>query len=238
MVYQTRGIVLHKFTHTDNKMIVKIYTELYGMNSYLYFRSSKSKTHTNLLMPMSLIDIVSEKKNKGNLDYIKDIKVLANLNVGGFDIAKSSICMFLNEILYKLFSEAGEDKTIFNFLFSSLSEFFTRQFIPDFHLRFLTALVRELGCCPENNFTSAKTVFSIEKSCFVYGLVEKKEEQNLGLHFHHLLEQDLFPDKQEKIIPYMWRNSLLEMIMNYYTFHVTNLSQIKSHEILKMVLHP
>jgi DNA repair protein RecO (recombination protein O) len=238
MVYQTRGIILHKFTHADNKIIVKIYTELYGMNAYLCFRSSKAKKNTNLFLPMSLVDIVSERKNRGNFDYIKDIKVMANIHTGKFDIAKSSICMFLNEILYKLFSDAGEDKTIFNFLFSSLEQFFTQVYTPDFHLRFLTALVRELGCCPENNFNSSEMVFSVEKSCFVYNLLANKEEHDLGLYFHHLLEQDLFPENKEKVIPHIWRNPLLEMILKYYTLHVANLSQIKSYPILKTILHP
>jgi DNA repair protein RecO (recombination protein O) len=186
---------------------------------------------------MSLVDIVSEKKNRSDFDYVKDIKVLANINVSEFDIAKSSICMFLNEVLYKLLSEAGEDKTIFDFLFSSLHQFYLQKYTPDFHLRFLTALARELGCCPKNNFTSSKMTFNIEQSCFVYNQVTKKEEQHIGLYFHHLLEQNLFPDSQENIVPYIWRNPLLEMIMRYYTLHITNLSQIKSYEILKTVLH-
>ncbi len=187
---------------------------------------------------MSLVDIVSERKNKGSFDYIKDIKILANINLGEFDIAKSSISMFLNEVLYKLLSEAGEDQTLFEFLFSSLYRFLTQEFTPDFHLRFLVALTRELGFCPENNFTSLGMVFSIEKSCFIHDLFVKKEERLLGLYFHRLLDQELFPTNQEEVIPYNWRNRLLDMILDYYSLHIVNLSQIKSHDVLKTVLHP
>jgi DNA repair protein RecO (recombination protein O) len=208
------------------------------MNSYLCFRSSNAKKNANHYLPMSLVDIVSERKNKGNFDYVKDIKVLANIQAGEFDVVKSSICMFLNEILYKLFSDAGEDKAMFHFLFSSLEQFYMREYSPDFHLRFLTALVKELGCCPENNFTSPKMIFSLEKSRFIYSLLSKKEEQDMGLYFHYLLNQDLFPDKKENLIPYMWRNPLLEMILKYYTLHVADLSKIRSYQILKTVLHP
>ena len=222
--------------HDDNKMVVKIYTELYGTNAYLCFRSSGVKKNGNLFLPMSLVEITSESKNKGNFDYVKDIKTLANINMGEYDIAKSSICMFLNEILYKLLSDAGEDKGLFEFLFSALSRFLNQGFTPDFHLRFLAALIRELGFCPENNFKSGM-IFSVEKSCFIYNSSAKKEEQQLGFYFHHLLEQELFPASQTEIIPYSWRNPLLEMILNYYSSHISNLSQIKSHEVLKVVLH-
>jgi len=236
MIYQTRGIILHRFMHADNKMIVKVYTELYGTIAYLCFRSSKSSKNNNLFLPMSLVDMLSERKNKGNFDYVKEIKTLATIQLGEYDIAASSVCMFLNEILYKLLADAGEDKTLFEFLFSSLDQFFTQKFTPDFHLRFLTALMQELGASPNDNYRS-DMIFSIEKSRFIHDTSAKEETQTLGFHFHSLLKQDLFPNNQEETIPYAWRNPLLDMILNYYSFHITDLSQIKSHEILKMVLH-
>ena len=235
MVYQTRGIILHKFMHDDNKMIVKIYTELYGTHAYLCFRSSASKRNSNFFLPMSLVDMTAERK-KGNFDYVKDLEVLANVNLGEYNIAVSSVSMFLNEILYKLLFDAGEDKSLFEFLFSSLQKFFTQKFIPDFHLRFLTALMRELGSLPENNYTQGM-VFNIEKSCFSHVTTAKKEEQMLGFYFQHLLNQDLLSQNQEEIVPYIFRNSLLNMILNYYTLHIADLSNIKSHEILRVVLH-
>jgi len=237
MIYQTRGIVLHRFAHADNKMIVKIYTELYGMNAYLCFWSSKSRKNNHSFLPMSLIDMVSERKNKGHFDYVKETKIVSNIHLEEYDAAKSSICMFLNEVLYKLLSDAGEDKALFAFLFSSLHQFFTQKFTPDFHLRFLIALMRELGSSPQNNYTPNSMIFNIEKARFIHDDSAKKEEQMLGFYFHRLLEQDLFPSNQEEVIPYPFRNSLLNMILNYYTFHIADLSQLKSHEILKTVLH-
>ena len=222
--------------HADNKMIVKIYTELHGTNSYLCFRSSKSRKSNSLFLPMSLVDMLSERKNKGNLDYVKEIKTLSTIQLGEYDMASSSVCLFLNEILYKLLANAGEDKSLFEFLFSSLHQFFTQKFIPDFHLRFLTALMRELGSSPENNYAQGM-IFSIEKSCFIHDASAKEDEQTLGFHVHSLLKQGLFPSNQADIIPYVWRNLLLDTILDYYSFHITDLFQIKSHEILKTVLH-
>jgi DNA repair protein RecO (recombination protein O) len=234
MVYQTRGIILHRFMHADNKMIVKIYTELYGMNAYLCFRTSKK--NNNLFLPMSLVDVVAEKKNKGHFAYVKEVKTLSNIHLGEYDVVKSSICMFLNEILYKLLFDAGEDKSLFEFLFLSLNQFFTQTFTPDFHLRFLTNLIRELGASPENNY-SQEMIFSPEKSLFLYDVSAKKEEKMLGYYFHCLLKQGLFTENQTEIIPYIYRNQLLDIILDYYSLHIIDLSQIKSHEILKTVLH-
>ena len=238
MIYQTKGIILHRFMHSDSKMIVKIYTESFGMLSYFCFRSSNKKKDNYLFNPMSLVEITAEKKPKSNFDYIKDLNVLDGVNIGNFDIAKSSVSMFLNEILYQLLFDTSEDKSLFSFLFINLSRFFTETLHPDFHIRFLLALTRELGFFPEDNYSEDTMCFNIEKSCFEANTLVEKEEQTLGTYFHHVLNQDLFSSNNHSAIPYKWRNSLLDMILKYYTLHIINLSQIKSHEILKTILHP
>ena len=237
MTYKTKGIILHQFMHSDNKLIVKVYTESFGMVSYLCFRSSTKKKNGNIFTPMSLVEITGRRKNGSHFDYIDEINVLAGLNSSGFDIAKSSVSMFLNEVLYQLLYDSSEDKTLFDFLFSHLRVFFQEELSVDFHLRFLVALIRELGFSPEDNYSPSTMYFNIEKSCFESSLFIDKEEQTLGMYFHHLLNETVFADNKHNIIPYIWRNHLLDKILQYYHVHISNFSQIKSHEILKTVLH-
>jgi len=237
MIYQTNGIILHRFMHSDSKMIVKIYTELFGTVSYLCFRSSAKKKYNYLFDAMSLVEITAERKPKSNFDYIKEIKILGRVNTHDFDIAKSSVSLFLNEILYQILFDAAEDKSLFGFLFTNLSHFFAENLHPDFHLRFLLALTRELGFCPEDNYSPETMCFNIEKSSFEANILFSKEEQMLGTYLHHLLNQDVILSESPQAIPYVWRNLLLDTILKYYTSHISNLSQIKSHEILKAVLH-
>jgi DNA repair protein RecO (recombination protein O) len=189
------------------------------------------------LAPLSLTDIVAERKNKGNFDYLKEINSVTSPNLGNFDIVKSSITLFLNEVLHKLLVNSIGDPILFEFLFSSLLRFFTQDCSPDFHLRFLTALMRHLGFLPEDDFSSTHMIFNIEKSCFDINARGDKQQQELGYYFHCLLGQDLFPLQQHDIVPYAWRNPVLELILNYYSFHIANLSQLKSPEIIKMILH-
>ena len=237
MVYKTKGIILHRFMHADNKMIVKIYTESSGMLSYFCFRSSGKKKNGNLFIPMSLVEITGRKKNGSHFDYIDEIHTLPESNSCRFDIAKSSVSMFLNEVLYQLLYDASEDKSLFDFLFDNLLQFSREDLLPDFHLRFLVALIRELGFSPEDNYSPDTMCFNIEKSCFEHTAFADKEEQALGLYMHQLLNEDLFPQNNYTIIPLLWRNKLLDTLLQYYNLHVANFSHIKSHEILKTILH-
>jgi DNA repair protein RecO (recombination protein O) len=221
--------------HSDNKLIVKIYTESFGMLSYVCFRSSSKKRQGNMFIPMSLVEITGHKKNGSHFDYMDEINVLAGLNPNGFDIAKSSVSMFLNEILYQLLYDSSGDKVLFHFLFSHLQFFFQEELSADFHLRFLLALIRELGFSPEDNYSPA-ACFNVEKSCFEIGFFDK-EEQTLGMYFHRLLNETVCHNGSYSVVPALWRNRLLDKILQYYTIHISNFSQIKSHEILKTILH-
>ncbi|MCL2132387.1 MAG: DNA repair protein RecO [Lentimicrobiaceae bacterium] len=237
MIYQTSALVLNQFMYDDNKLIIKMYTEQMGTVSYLAYKSKDRKKRSQIPLSMSLVEVLGEEKRKGHLHYIKEVKLLEKEEQEHFDLAKSSVCMFLNEILYRLLVDIGEDGRLFEFLYASLSAFIHRDFTPDFHLHFLIALMQELGFSPQNNYSPATPIFNVESSHFEPILHEDSEQQLLSRLFFDLLNQPLFPEKSTKTISSHWRNKLLDMILKYYTLHIADFSTIKSHEILKTVLH-
>ena len=237
MIYQTRALVLNQFMYDDNKLIVKMYTEQMGTVSYLAYRSKDRKKRSAIPLSMSLVEVLGEEKRKGHLHYIKEIKLLEKTEQTHFDLAKSSVSLFLNEILYRLLVDIGEDGRLFDFLYASLSGFLHHEFTPDFHLRFLVALMQELGFSPQNNYSDTAPIFNIESSCFEPILLEDKEQQRLSHLFFQLLNQPLFSEKTTETNSSHWRNKLLDMILAYYTLHIADFSNIKSHAVLKTILH-
>ena len=237
MIYQTRALVLNQFMYDDNKLIVKMYTEQFGTVSYLAYKSKTVKKRNKIPMNMSLVEVLGEEKRKGQLHYIKEVKLLETGDLH-FDLAKSSVILFLNEILYRLLVDIGEDGRLFDFLYNALSGFIHREFSPDFHLRFLVALMQELGFSPQNNCSETAPIFNVESSRFEPILIEDNiETQRIAsLLFSQLLNQGLFPETAGNTISSHWRNKLLDMILTYYTLHIADFSTIKSHEILKTVL--
>ena len=237
MVYQTRALVLNQFMYDDNKLIVKMYTEQLGTVSYLAYRSKEKRKRSQIPLSMSLVEVLGEEKQRGHLHYIKEVKLLEIEQIPYFDWAKSSVSLFLNEILYRLLVDIGEDGRLFHFLYASLSDFMHREFTPDFHLRFLVALMQELGFSPQDNHSETAPIFNLASGRFEPMRFEDREQQMISRLFFRLLNQGLFPEKKEEIVPSSWRNKLLDMILNYYTLHIADFSTIKSHEVLKTVLH-
>jgi len=236
MIYQTRSLVLNKLMYDDNKLIVKMYTEQFGTVSCLVYKSKDRKKQSRIPQPMSLVEVLGEEKRKGQLHAIKEVKLL-EVESAPFDLAKSAVSLFLNEILYRLLVDIGADGRLFDFLYAALSGFIHREFSPDFHLRFLVALMQELGFSPQNNYSAAAPLFNVESGCFEPALWEDKELLFVSHLFVQLLNQGLFPEKAGNTVSSHWRNKLLDMILKYYTLHIADFSTIKSHEILKTALH-
>ena len=236
MIYQTRALVLNQFMYDDNKLIVKMYTEQFGTVSYLAYKSKDRKKRHRIPLSMSLVEVLGEEKRKGHLHYIKEVKLLETECLP-FDLAKSAVNLFLNEILHQLLVDMGEDGRLFDFLYASLEGFMHQDFTPDFHLRFLVALMQELGFSPQNNYSDLAPMFNVENGCFEAVLIENQEHLFLSHLFVLLLNQGLFPEKAGNTISSHWRNKLLDMILKYYTLHIADFSTLKSHEILKTTLH-
>lgn len=149
---------------------------------------------------------------------------------------KAAVCMFLNDVLYKLLQNAGEDKDLFGFLYETLQQFYNQPFVPDFHLRFLIHCSRELGICPMDNFQE-NYVFNVQSACFEYAAKPTAIQQEMAVCLHNLLHQDMFPADKADIVPPHLRNVLLNCLLEFYNLHIIDLSKIQSLEVLRTVLH-
>lgn len=238
MIYKTKGIILHKLMHADNKMIVHVYTSVYGPKSYmLYFSLRKDKKKRNSLMnPLSLVSIVAENKNKSGFDYIKELELIHAPSSYSFQLNKSSVMIFLNEVLYKILLQSAPDSSLFEFIENALIQFDKLDFIPDFHLRFLLRLTDYLGCCPNDNYAGDNVSFNCRTARFESDCSCSLEESETNLWLHILMNQSLFPENMQLIVPSNIRNKLLKLLLSYYSEHITNLNTLKSHDILQTVL--
>ncbi len=59
MLCTTKGIVIHHFKYAEKSVIAKIYTEKYGLQSFLMngVRNAKSKNKAVYFQPLSLVEI-------------------------------------------------------------------------------------------------------------------------------------------------------------------------------------
>jgi len=239
MLYKTRGIVLHSIKYSETSLIVKVYTETFGLQSYLLkgARSSKSKTRPVLFQPLTLLDLVVYHKEKSTLHSIKEVKLAVHFYSITSDIRKSSIVLFLAELIYKSIREEEPNSALFEFLWHSLLLLDTiEEPFSSFHLLFAIKLCRYLGFQPQQNRSEYNRFFHLREGLFqpVFNSPDDSLDETQSSWLFRLMKTDL--DQLSLLnIPAKIRNPLLEKILLYYQVHLPGRIEFRSQEVLHTV---
>lgn len=236
MIYQTKGIVLHKTVFADSKAIYHVYTTQEGMRSYMAYTSLKKekKAQWMKMQPLAVVDLKAERRRCETLDYLKSVELEHVPYMQDFDYLKSAVKMFLNEVLYKILQTAPPDEKLFRFVEKALCDFERHEFLPDFHLRFLWQMTHYLGCAPLRNYAEERPYFHIASAQF--SPVKSEVDRGVSVWIMRMLESSFFPSPEE-VLPFPMRTAMLEYVLAYYAQHVSaSIVHVQSHKVLKEVL--
>ena len=108
MLIQTKAIVLHTLKYNDTSLIAHCYTEVLGKQSFLLkgiLSARKGGIRKAYFLPMTQLEIQFQHKNKGGLNFLKEVKILHPYQQLYTDIKKNALVLFLSEIIYKSLKE-------------------------------------------------------------------------------------------------------------------------------------
>lgn len=239
MLVSTKAIVLSKLKYRESDLIVKCYTSKFGIQSYLLrnvLKSKKGKLKVAYFQGLSILDIESDQRDSRTLQYIKDLKLLCPYHSIHTNLIKSSIAMFLSELLSVILKEEEENKDLFEFLETSFIWFDQSQTDSSFHLMFMVELTKYLGFYP--NLKHQDTLyFDLETGSFqnTLGGIYCISGENLT-HFKTLLGIKF--DAHKKLnITNAQKRELLDMILIYFKLHLDGFRIPKSVDILHQVFN-
>ncbi|RBL94199.1 DNA repair protein RecO [Chitinophaga flava] len=123
MLHKTRGIVLRTVKYGDTSVIVSIFTELFGLQSYIAngVRSSKPKAAKgNLLQPGNILELVVYHNELKNLQRISEFKLCYIYTSLHFSVVKNTIALFLIELLQKSLKQPEQHLELYYFTENTL----------------------------------------------------------------------------------------------------------------------
>lgn len=240
MLHKTRGIVFKTTDYGESSVIAQVFTEKFGLQSYLIngVKKPRSKFNRNLLQPLHLLDMVVYHQSSKNIQRVAELKSAAVFHSIPYDIVKSSLVIFLNEVLYKAVKQQSADEVLFDFIFHAM-EWLDNQTVglSNFHLLFLVKLTRYLGFYPQRAPSGSSVYFDLKEGIFLL----HKPAHALYLSPPHtqnfnLLLQCNFSEQHLFRIDADGRRYLIAKLLEYYALHVQGFSHVQSHEILEEVL--
>lgn len=231
---QTRGIVFRTVKYSESSVICKIYTEKFGLRSYIIngVRSSKSKTKAALLQPMSLLDMEVYHHEHRNLNRIKELRLYHAYRSIWFHPLKGAVGLFMMEVLNKCIHEEEKNEKLFGFISTTLIETDDCLHLPkDCLLQFLLQLSALLGFSPRGEYSNATPIFSMAEGSFV------PAADDLPYHLD-LISSQHFSDLMHHLstdFPAAMRRKLLYALLDYYRLHIVGFSRLKSLAVLEEV---
>lgn len=239
MTYTTRGIVLHYIKYSETSVIVRIYTELFGLQSYIIngVRNNKAKIKINALQPLSLLEMVVHHRSKNGLQRIREASNSPFISIP-YNSIKCSLALFLTELLYKSIREEEANAGLFGFLFHSIQILdITTDNCANFHLLFMIKLSKFLGFYPNGKYSKSTSFFDLRE-----GVFDKKQPEHpdymppsLCIYLNQLFHYS-YNDLNKIKIPSEHRKELLHSLIEYYVLHLSGMKSIKSHKVLETVM--
>lgn len=232
MLVKTKAIVLSALKFQEKSLIVKLFTLSDGLKSYFVrdaFSGRKGNHKIAYFQPLTLLEIEAVHKNKGTLENFKEIKISHPFATIASDIYKSTIVMFLSEMLHHSIHEEEANPDFFSFLETALLWLDTNDQISNFHLILLMESTKFLGFYPEDSNPDF-SFFEMRDGVFLPFETVSCLNKSQSFLLKKLLElrfdspQILFNSKE--------RQELLKIIINYYSLHLDGFSRPKSLEVL------
>ena len=238
--HKTTGIILHSLNYSETSLIVKIISPDFGVKSYIVkgVRSKKSKFKATIFQPFALVEMVVSNTDKAQLQRISEINMLYPYADIPYNIIKSSIVLFLNEVVNKAIKEQHSDEDLFEYIKNSLQMLdLKHDNCSNFHVFFMIQLSRYLGFFPQGNYSSDTSFFDLQEGCFVNHSPHHPNYLNAlqSSLFGELLNAQYNTIHQLKIDKSQ-RKQLLQALIKYYQLHIASFGEIKSLEILEQII--
>ncbi|MEQ8360899.1 MAG: DNA repair protein RecO [Cytophagales bacterium] len=220
MLHKTRGIVLGYISYKENSIIAKVYTEEFGLRSYIVnsVKSSKKGNKMAYFQSLSILEMVVYENQNKEIQRISELKLFLPFKSIPFHPFKIIIAMFLAELLIKCLKEESANSAKFSFLVEQIALFDQiKEHIEDFHIDFMLKLSSFLGFAPNQlkDFNSAGVLMDSRQSKIVNNLINFNKMPLNGAD----------------------RFQLLELLIRYYQYHLDNFGAFKSVNVLREVVH-
>ena len=238
MLIKTRGIVLSYLKYRETSIIVRIYTERLGVQNYVVngVRKAKPPGRIALFQPFTLLELVAYvARGSSGLTRLSEFRCSEPFVSLPYEVQKSSVVLFLSEVVGRAVREEEQNEPLFQFLHDSILAFDQQKTgSENFALVFLLRLATYLGFGISSGAELTDQVIMAGHAPTSKGATGPA---TLRLREFDGYFDELLRDPAASTIPNgRVRHELLNVLIRYYQLHVEQMGEIRSLDILSQVL--
>ena len=226
MYATTRAIVLRTIRHGDRAVVVKAYTEQFGLRSYLVHVGRRTGVRAALLLPLNRLELVVSERAERDLQQVREARVEQPFDSAHRDPTRNAVLLFVQEVCVRSLREEAPDPGLFSFLHQSLEVLDSAEDLRHFPLVFLLQLSRQLGFFPVEP-GEGEEHFDLKEGHFTQGsLSDMTIGPPLSRYFATLLSLEVH-EQSLASIPQAQRRELLDHLLVYYRLHLDGLGELR-----------
>jgi DNA repair protein RecO (recombination protein O) len=233
---KTRGVVLNYTKYSDSSGILNVYTQQFGRQAYLIrgINRGRKVTRTALFRPLTILDIEASHSQKREVQTMKSC-ILSYIPADmQSNIAKSTITIFLAEVLTSALREEAPDTKLYDFIENSVIYLDQcENTVSNFHIMFLTKLTIFLGFGPSLPDFEEVPVFDLTNGIFcrvppAFGEYAPQAASSLFMSFISAPFNQMSKIRLQK----EERQETIDLLLKYYSLHLPGFKKINSIRVL------
>jgi len=243
-LHHTNGIVLRTVKYGETSVIVTIFTELFGVQSYLVngvrTSSKKGSGKANLFQPTSILDMIVYHNELKQLQRIKEFRWGFLYEYILSDVRKNAVALFMVELLTKCLKQPEANPDLFHFAEDSFLHLdkASDAVTANFPLFFALHLPVFFGFRVSDNYSERNPFLDLREGEFL------KDQPG---HPHFLDDKQAFvtsqllkvqqPEELEDIkLNHDFRRNLLFVYETYYALHIQDFGTMRTLPVLREIL--
>lgn len=243
-VHKTKGIVIRTVKYGETSVIASIYTELFGIQSYLVngvrTSSKKNQGKESMFQPGAMLDMVVYHNELKNLQRIKEYKWGYLYQHIFSNVLKNSVALFMVELLHKTIKQPEPNPDLFHFAEDAFTHLDNADMAvtANFPLFFALHLANLFGLRFADDYSDDKPFLDLKEGEFTNS--EPIHPHFLGGQFSFItseLLKTLQPYELAGIkINHQMRRILLNSYQVFYALHIPDFGTMKTLPILQELL--
>ncbi len=242
MIHQTKGIVLRTIKYGETSIVVNIFTELFGIQSYLVngVRSSGKTLKANFFQPTSILEMEVYYNELKNLQRIKEFKWSYLYKNILSDVTKNSVALYMVELLQKCLKQPENNVDLFQFAEDAFMQLdmADNTVTANFPLYFCLHLCHFFGLKLADDYSESNSILDLQEGRFIK--LVPHHPHFLGEDHSYYISQLLKVQHPDELIEIKLnksiRKDMLFALQNFYGLHIHDFGIMKTLPILHEVL--
>ena len=244
ITHKTKGIVLRSVKYGETSLIVTLFTELFGVQSYLVngvrVSTKKGPGKANLFQHAAILDLIVYHNDLKNLQRIKEFRWATIYQHLFFDVIKNSVALFMVELLQKTLKQPEANPDLFHFtedafLFLDEAE---PSIVANYPLYFSIHLTLFSGLRISDTYSKQNNILDMQEGEFVSVRPTHPHflEEPFSFYTSQILKAHHPSNLHEIKLNKDSRRILLNAYQDFFALHVQDFGTLKTLPVLQEVL--